>query len=446
LAHAQVVLVRVTTQQPTHPIELADTAIGEQTWAPSQVEEVAMRLNPQRFQLAGWQAERNSYSATAVFVRDHASEHVQTRVALTAQLQAQTRAGADAVACAEAEMAKKEKTHQQAISVMQAKLLREQEARAHEKSALIVDWEKRLADRLANQLKVEKEESGKALAQLQAKYDELLQLHANEVALMERQQAVVKTKYTESIATQADTYALESKKKESKYIDSLEALSTERDKLILEVSRLNNRCAQALTNHESELTRLNEKFLLEVRLERNKARWKNDSEFKKTWESRSILAASLISKNSTVIEFGSGTQLLKNYLPQNCVYTASDLWARDDCTIVADLNECELPKLGAYDYAIFCGVLEYIVDVPRLAKFMSGVARRVVVSYAVQERNIANRDGWFNNFTSAQLVEIFTAEKYQCHEVRSWKSQLIFLFVRENENAGPPVFHDEINP
>lgn len=205
LDHAQVVLVRVTTRPPGEP-----AASNTDAWAlaPSRVDEVAQRLNPQRFQLAGWQAERNPDWATAVFVRHHASEQAQTRAALTAQLHAQAQAhmaaatlaaaetaalhaqlqaGAQALAKATADGTARDKAQQDALLTAQNLLRAEQNARAVETNEL--------QTQLETQVKAHTEAMAQAAADAATQIRSLReQLKAAQARLHVEQSAGEKTK------------------------------------------------------------------------------------------------------------------------------------------------------------------------------------------------------------------------------------------------------------
>ena len=57
-------------------------------------------------------------------------------------------------------------------------------------------------------------------------------------------------------------------------------------------------------------------------------RWSNTENLSANWESRAKAAASLISPNSKVLEFGAGAMKLPKYLPENCIYVPSDIVKR----------------------------------------------------------------------------------------------------------------------
>jgi hypothetical protein len=172
-------------------------------------------------------------------------------------------------------------------------------------------------------------------------------------------------------------------------------------------------------------------------------RWGNQENLLPNWDLRTQQIANLIEAGSSVIEFGAAKMVLRNFLPDKCSYTPSDLVDRGDGTIICDLNSKTLPEFGQYDVAVFSGVLEYIHDVPRLIEHLSNSVNTITTSYAVIETN-PNKEkryalGWVNNYSSEQLVEIFVKAGFQCSHSEKFesdmiKSQMIYKFTKKTEN------------
>lgn len=158
LAQAQVVLVRVATRS-------ADAALAAAELPPSDLPTVQTALTAHRFQLAGLQAERNPDWATAVFVRNHASEHAYTRATLTAQIEAQARTSTEAAAQAAADLAAERKTHQQAVQSLQAQHQEAQDTRAQEHSQQVEQLQAQLKATAAALSKAKTEAADREKAQ-----------------------------------------------------------------------------------------------------------------------------------------------------------------------------------------------------------------------------------------------------------------------------------------
>jgi hypothetical protein len=163
-------------------------------------------------------------------------------------------------------------------------------------------------------------------------------------------------------------------------------------------------------------------------------RWKPIENHNKNWQDRTIKMADFIVPNSSVIEFGAGRMVLKDYLPENCSYTPSDIIDRGNSTIICDLNKNILPVFDHYDYCIFSGVLEYINDVPKLIKYLAASIDTFIISYAVVNKgdNIYKRGihGWVNNYNNESLIEIFAKNHYVLTNKSKWLNQEIYVFER----------------
>lgn len=167
-------------------------------------------------------------------------------------------------------------------------------------------------------------------------------------------------------------------------------------------------------------------------------RWAQTQSLSEKWDTRTARIAELVPSGSNVLEFGAGRLVLKEHLPADCVYTPSDIVDRGEGTIVCDLNDAELPNFaGAYDTAVFSGVLEYVNDVPRLITALAADVPTIVTSYATLERNakIAKRrkSGWVNDYPAQEFVSIFTSRGYVVDHSEVWHSQEIFRLVQSEK-------------
>lgn len=165
----------------------------------------------------------------------------------------------------------------------------------------------------------------------------------------------------------------------------------------------------------------------------DKKRWEPIAEHNKSWKERTIKMAEFILPNSNVIEFGAGRMVLKDYLPEKCSYTPSDIVDRGNGTIICDLNKIDLPLFDYYDYCIFSGVLEYINNVPKLIKHLSTSIDTFIISYAiVKEGNIISRgtNGWVNNYNNEEIIKIFEDNDYTITNKSKWLNQKIYVFKR----------------
>ena len=162
-------------------------------------------------------------------------------------------------------------------------------------------------------------------------------------------------------------------------------------------------------------------------------RWGSLSNLSLGWDLRTKQIASLIPPGSSVLEFGAGRMVLRDYLPEGCLYTPSDIIDRGSNTIVCDFNAESLYDFPPHDAAIFSGVLEYVNDVPRLVTHLSKVVRIIIVSYAVtdyESNQIYRRaHGWVNDYSLSELENIFLQKGFHSERVETWNKQKIILFT-----------------
>ncbi|CAL4869163.1 hypothetical protein MMA231_03454 (plasmid) [Asticcacaulis sp. MM231] len=135
-------------------------------------------------------------------------------------------------------------------------------------------------------------------------------------------------------------------------------------------------------------------------------RWSLADNFHGNWRDRAQTVAAMIGAGDRVLDLGCGKMDLETALPAGCIYLPSDLVARDDRTLVCDLNAGELPAVEA-DVVTMLGVLEYIHDPSALLVSIAQRWSTLILTYNPSELD-EGRDrllhGWFNALTSAQLV------------------------------------------
>jgi hypothetical protein len=178
------------------------------------------------------------------------------------------------------------------------------------------------------------------------------------------------------------------------------------------------------------------------------ARWSDGNNLERWWETRTASLARLVPPRSRVIEFGAGTCRLPNYLESGCTYFASDLVPRIAGTIVCDLNRKPLPDLRHLnlDVAFFAGVLEYIVDLPALAEWLSTQVGTCVTSYdgvdsprwsadRLVERSRRKNFGYMNDYSPEEFVAVFEGAGFRRVRTERWESQELYLFVREERDS-----------
>jgi hypothetical protein len=174
-------------------------------------------------------------------------------------------------------------------------------------------------------------------------------------------------------------------------------------------------------------------------------RWENLGNYEVEWDERTRLIASLIPRNSRVIEFGAGRRQLEAMLDASCRYYLSDLVSRGPGTIVCDLNARPLPDLSdlRLDVAVFGGVLEYLSDLGSLPLWLARYVPVCIASYECAHsephtlsrmREVVRRAGigWVNTYNERELKRLFERGDFYCEDQVIWKTESgdepIFVF------------------
>lgn len=174
-------------------------------------------------------------------------------------------------------------------------------------------------------------------------------------------------------------------------------------------------------------------------------RWRNPDNYDPAWLSRNLVVASLIPAGSRVLDLGAGQQYLRELLGPTCEYRAADLTG-DDRTIQCDLNARPLPDFASFgpDVCVLSGVLEYVDNVPEVARWLAITAPTVIASYvcakpahglrAIPQRVSRAAMGWLNDYSEAQLVECFRLAGFSRVGRTDWEvsGQPVFEFRRED--------------
>jgi len=175
------------------------------------------------------------------------------------------------------------------------------------------------------------------------------------------------------------------------------------------------------------------------------SRWSDPLSFDAEWDDRARVAATLVPQGARVIEFGAGLRRLERYLDRRIAYLPSDIVDRGPGTLILDLNARPLPHVQGFDTGVFCGVLEYVVDVPDVVAWLAQWASLCVASYncaASPARTLArvaevakrSRSGWVNTLSEDELCRRFADAGFDLVGRRVWytggESEPILVFHR----------------
>lgn len=170
-------------------------------------------------------------------------------------------------------------------------------------------------------------------------------------------------------------------------------------------------------------------------------RWESDQAYHALWEERVALMVAPVRAGSTVIDVGAGRMAARGLLPPGCTYVPMDMVARDQSTVVCDLNRGPLPELTA-DWVLMSGVLEYVSDVPRLLAWARRAAPNVSLSFAVRDERFSYRKrlalGWVQHLDRDQLMALVRQAGFTVTDEREWEGQVLLVGAASEGTSGRP--------
>ena len=172
----------------------------------------------------------------------------------------------------------------------------------------------------------------------------------------------------------------------------------------------------------------------------DRARWAKPESYQASWDSRAVLAASLVPDGAQVFEVGVGRGKFRSLVRGRCSYFGADLEPLDAETQRLDLDLEELPSAG-FDIVVALGVLEYLSDPGGAIGRLCRAGRSVLISYCLPVEGmpasdaaaIRSKRGWRNCLDQSLLVARFAhygkcASKEVLYNETSDFKQSIFLF------------------
>lgn len=172
-------------------------------------------------------------------------------------------------------------------------------------------------------------------------------------------------------------------------------------------------------------------------------RWSDAKQLEPAWEARAVVASDFIAAGTRVLDIGCGAMKLERHLPFGATYQPCDVVARDDRTIVADLNTDPLPvkSVEAADLVTMLGVWEYLYKPDELFRAFAATGKPILCSYcdATLTANVDRRRalGWVNDFSLEQFIAIAREAGYRASLVKQI-DQLQYL-IRFDHGAPPAL-------
>lgn len=158
-------------------------------------------------------------------------------------------------------------------------------------------------------------------------------------------------------------------------------------------------------------------------------RWEHFSQY---WNERTERMLMMLPKFSSLLEFGEGNGNTRSLLP-GVKYTGSDMYKRNEHTIVCNLNTIPLPYFEYHDVILMSGVLEYLYDINSVISNLSNYTDIFCVSYAGKDNhNIEDEmvNGWTTCISYKDLIDIFKDLGFTLIDTGKWKRQQLFVFKR----------------
>jgi hypothetical protein len=150
-------------------------------------------------------------------------------------------------------------------------------------------------------------------------------------------------------------------------------------------------------------------------------RWRDLSNFSPLWDGRAEAAGSWIPPGSVVLDLGCGRMSLERYLPAGATYYPSDLYPRDQRTLLCNLNLDALPELPGIQVICALGVAEYLDDVPRFYREVRDRNVRFITSYHPHKaRHVFDRPslGWVNSLTFPEWIATIQDARFEITDLK----------------------------
>jgi hypothetical protein len=147
-------------------------------------------------------------------------------------------------------------------------------------------------------------------------------------------------------------------------------------------------------------------------------RWADPARLETLWQARSVLAADLVPAGARVLDLGCGAMTLEQNLPFGCSYQPCDVVARDERTIVVDLNTHGVPEaaLAACDLVVMLGLWEYLFKPGEILAALARTGRPILCSYCPTEltAHVDRRAlGWVNDYSLPAFLELARENGYR---------------------------------
>ncbi len=168
-------------------------------------------------------------------------------------------------------------------------------------------------------------------------------------------------------------------------------------------------------------------------------RWQTlANEASEGWNLRARAAAGKLHGQASVADLGCGMMTLEKFLEPGVRYVPVDVVARDERTLVVDLNAAELPAIQTTALAGL-GLLEYLHDVGRLLRRVAQNHEVAIFSYNTLDRfprtDQRMMHAWVSHYTQEQLERLFVESGFSIEEAEAIDATQILWKLRSTRTA-----------
>ncbi len=111
---------------------------------------------------------------------------------------------------------------------------------------------------------------------------------------------------------------------------------------------------------------------------------------------------------------------IERYLLPTTIYVPSDIFERDNRTIICDLNDSSLPRVAGVQVVTALGVGEDLTDLPAFYRNVAALQCRFITSYhPVRLAHPIDRPayGWVNSFSLLEWLGVIVEAGFDVREL-----------------------------
>jgi hypothetical protein len=160
-------------------------------------------------------------------------------------------------------------------------------------------------------------------------------------------------------------------------------------------------------------------------------RWSVEQNLSADWDLRAEQVCQWIPKDSAVIDIGCGRMAVEKFACPS-KYIPVDIVARDDRTIVVDLNKESIPieRIREANFATLLGVLEYLERPEEILTTLASNGIPAICTYQLADftnQETRSQNGWFNSYKALDFALLLHQCGYRIIQSRKMDAQGLYL-------------------